>query len=134
MLEILETLRIILDLALVLLIIVWLSNDKKSAILLHNMKDLLYTIFSQLNHVQMDQAQLAADLAALTEKTEKAHTEIVGKIADLETAIINAGEVSPDVLEKFEILKASVHRIDDIVPDAEELPPAEDAEKEEEQS
>jgi hypothetical protein len=115
-----EFLRIIFDLVVIILIITWIIADKKSAILLHNMKDLLYTIFSQLNHVQMDQQKFAAELAALTEKTEKAHTEIVGKIADLETAIINAGDVSPDVLEKFEILKASVHRIDDIVADAEE--------------
>jgi uncharacterized protein YoxC len=123
-----EFLRIIFDLVVIILIITWIIADKKSAILLHNMKDLLYTIFSQLNHVQMDQQTLAAELAALTEKTEKAHTEIVGKIADLETAIINAGDVSPDVLEKFEILKASVYRIDDIVADAEGSPasPAEE--------
>jgi len=117
-----DILRIILDLVLSILVIVWIWYDKKSALMLNNMKDLLYAIFSQLNHIQMDQQQLAADLAALKKQTEKSKTEIINKIDTLEDAIVNAGQVSPEVQEALANLKTAVQGVDDIVPDAVELP------------
>ena len=66
----------------------------------------------------MDQTQLAADLAALQVQTEKAKTEVLAKIADLETAIANAGNTTPEVDAALAALKTSVQGVDDIVPDA----------------
>lgn len=75
-------------------------------------------IFSLLNIIRMDQKQLANELAALKEQTEKSNTEIVDKIAALEQAIVDAGTVSPSVEAALLDLKASVQTVDDIVPDA----------------
>lgn len=124
-----ELLRIILDLVLSILVIVWMMHDKKLATLLLGMKDLLYTIFSQLNHIQMDQQQLAAELAALKAQSEKSKTEIINKIDTLEDAIVNAGQVSPEVQEALANLKTAVQGVDDIVPDEVQLP-AEEAKEE----
>lgn len=62
------------------------------------------------------QAELAAQLAALTEQNDKARAEVLGKIADLEAALEDDG-VSDEVMSAFSALKASVQVDDDIVPD-----------------
>lgn len=66
----------------------------------------------------MDQTQLAAELAAIKEQNDKARAEVLQKIADLEAAIINAGNTSPEVDAALTALKASVQTDDDIVADA----------------
>lgn len=63
----------------------------------------------------MDQTQLAADLTALQAQTEKAKTEVLAKIADLEIAITNAGNTTPEVDAALAALKTSVQGVDDIV-------------------
>jgi len=78
--------------------------------------------FSLLNKISMDQAELAVQLTALKEQTQKANAEIVAKIATLEQAITDAGNVSPAVEAALADLKASIQTVDDIVLDA---PPAE---------
>jgi hypothetical protein len=64
------------------------------------------------------QAELAASLDALAAQAEKAHDEIVTKIAALEDALANAGSTSPEVDAALEALKAQVQGLDDIEPDA----------------
>lgn len=67
--------------------------------------------------MKMDQAQLAAELAALTEQNEKARAEIVAKIAALEAAVVSAGTVTPEVEAALADLRASVQADDDMNPD-----------------
>lgn len=64
------------------------------------------------------QAELAAELRAVVEQNEKAHAEVVAKIADLEAALANAGNTTPEVDEALAALKASVQKDDDLNPDA----------------
>ena len=78
----------------------------------------LDSIHSLLNKIKMTQEELAAELAALKLQEEKAKTEIIAKIAELEQAIVNAGTVSPEVQSALNELKASVQSVDDILPDA----------------
>lgn len=66
----------------------------------------------------MDQTQLAADLSALKDQTEKAKGEVLAKIAALESAIAAAGNTTPEVDAALAALKSSVQGVDDIVPDA----------------
>lgn len=66
----------------------------------------------------MDQTQLAADLSALKDQTEKAKGEVLAKIATLESAIAAAGNTTPEVDAALAALKSSVQGVDDIVPDA----------------
>lgn len=67
----------------------------------------------------MEQSELAAQLTALTEQTEKAKAEILQKIADLDEALQAADDVTPEVQAAFDSLKASVQGVDDIVADVE---------------
>lgn len=67
-----------------------------------------------------NQAEVAQQLTDLTNQVNKAKTEITEKIADLETAITNAGNTTPEVDAALASLKAAVQGVDDIVPDAPE--------------
>jgi hypothetical protein len=81
---------------------------------------LLLTINNHLKQkfIMATQAELAQQLRDITAQNEKSRTEILAKIADLETALANAGNTSPEVDEAVAALKASVQTDDDIVPDA----------------
>lgn len=126
-----DILRIILDLVLAILIIVWLMADRKSALMLNNIKELIHVIFSQLNHIQMDQAELAVQLQQLKEQGEKSKAEITGKITDLENALANGGPVTQEVQDALAALKTTVQGIDDVVADAPAgEPPAQGSEEE----
>ena len=70
--------------------------------------------------IMSTQAELAEQLRIITAQNEKARTEVLGKIADLETALANAGNSTAEVDEALAALKASVQTDDDIVLD----PPA----------
>lgn len=76
----------------------------------------------KLKTMALSQAELAQELRNVTAQNEKSRTEILAKIADLETALANAGSTTPEVDEAVAALKASVQTDDDIVPDA---PPVE---------
>lgn len=65
----------------------------------------------------ISQSQLAAELTALKDQNEKARVEVLNKIADLETALANAGNTTQEVDDALAALKASVQTDDDIVPD-----------------
>ena len=67
------------------------------------------------------QAEEAAKLTALSEQLTKANDEIQKAIADLKTALDNAGQTSPEVDAATEALTAKAQALDDIVPD---VPPA----------
>lgn len=85
------------------------------------MPDQLERIFSLLNKISMNQQELADQLTALKEQSEKANAEIAAKLLTLENAIVEAGNVSPAVQNALADLKSSVQTTDDFVPDA---PPA----------
>lgn len=66
----------------------------------------------------MTQAELAQQLTDAAAEAVKSKAEIVAKISDLETAITNAGNTSPEVDAALANLKDAVKGIDDLVPDA----------------
>jgi len=68
------------------------------------------------------QAELAKELRDLHAQNEKARQEILGKVADLEQAIVDAGNTTEEVDAALADLKASIQTDDDIVPDAEPTP------------
>ncbi len=72
--------------------------------------------------ITVNQTELAQALADLTTQADKAKAEIVAKVADLETAIANAGSTTPEVDAALAALKGSVQGLDDLNPDA--PPPA----------
>lgn len=66
----------------------------------------------------MNQTEFAQALNDAKAQLDKAKTEILAKVADLETAVANAGNTSPEVDAAFAALKGSIQGVDDIVPDA----------------
>jgi hypothetical protein len=70
--------------------------------------------------IMATQAELAAQLIEITAQNEKARTEILAKVADLEAAIETAGSTTPEVDAALAALKASVQADDDLNPDAPE--------------
>lgn len=71
-----------------------------------------------LQRVIMNQAELAQALTDIKAQADKAKGEIVAKVTDLETAIANSGNTSPDVDAALAALKGSVQGLDDLNPDA----------------
>lgn len=88
----------------------------------HHNDHKLDEILNKLNQILMTQAELAQALTDAAAEAVKAKAEIVAKIADLEGAIANAGNTTPEVDTALAALKEAVQGVDDIVPDA---PPAE---------
>lgn len=89
---------------------------------------LLILLFIYLNTktIMATQAELAAALAEVTATVAKIGTETtatLAKVAELETALANAGTVSPEVQAAFDALKEQVGIVDGLVPDA--VPPTE---------
>ena len=83
-----------------------------------DIKQSLNSIFNILKQIKMEQSELAAQLTALKEQADKAKAEIVAKLADLETALGEADDVTPEVQAAFDALKTSVQGIDDLNADA----------------
>jgi len=79
-------------------------------------------ITHKLNKIIMEQSELAQQLTALKDQTAKAKAEIIKKIEDLGAALDAADDVTPEVQEAFDALKAEVQGVDDIVADAPESP------------
>lgn len=82
-------------------------------------KNLLKLLNSKLDTIMATQAELAQELRDLKAQNDKARAEILQKIADLEAAIVAAGNTTPEVDAALADLKASVQTDDDIVPDTE---------------
>jgi hypothetical protein len=66
----------------------------------------------------MNHAELAQALSDLAAQTDKAKAEVVAKVAELEAAIVAAGQTDAAVDAALEALKASVQGVDDLNPDA----------------
>jgi hypothetical protein len=81
-------------------------------------KKLLKQIVKLLNQIIMTQAELKQQLEDVTAQNEKARAEILAKVADLEAAIIAAGNTTPEVDAALTALKVSVQMDDDLNPDA----------------
>jgi uncharacterized phage infection (PIP) family protein YhgE len=77
----------------------------------------LKSINERLKYIMATQAQLAAQLTALATQAEKAKAEVTTKLADLQTALDNAGSTTPEVDAALAALAAAVQATDDIVPD-----------------
>lgn len=79
------------------------------------------TIFNLREFIMTSQAQLAADLTTVKDQVAKIGAETtvtLQKVADLEAAIGNAGEVTPEVEAALAALKEQVNLVDGLVPDA----------------
>lgn len=85
-------------------------------------KWLLEPVITTLRELTMNQQELATELKRLQGQNEKARAEIVKKIADLEAAIGNQGNTTPEVDEALAALKASVQADDDMHADPEDPP------------
>ena len=70
--------------------------------------------YSLLNKMYMKHAELIEALNGLKEQSDRATAEIVAKIASLEEALNNAGEVPAEVVAALDALKASVQTTDDV--------------------
>lgn len=68
--------------------------------------------------IMTTQAELAEQLLGVRDQVNKVKDEVTAKIAELEDAITNAGDVSPEVEAALAALKSSVQSVDDIVPDS----------------
>ena len=89
---------------------VWLHDDPTSQLILTKLGKLMAT-----------QAELAASLAALSTQVAKIATEssaTLAKLAELEDALANAGETTPEVDAAVEALRTQLQLVDDLVADA----------------
>lgn len=78
----------------------------------------LRSINQKLEQIMASQKELADQLTALTGQVTKSKQEIIKKIADLETALANAGSTSTEVDKALAALKTEVQGVDDLHPDA----------------
>ena len=62
-------------------------------------------------------SEIGDTLKGIADQLVKAKTEIVNKIADLETALNNAGTLPADAQDALTALKTTAQALDDIVPD-----------------
>lgn len=63
------------------------------------------------------QAEVAEQITALKSQIEKVSSEVQGKLQELETAINNQGNASPEVEAALGALKTAVQGVDDLIPD-----------------
>jgi hypothetical protein len=86
------------------------------------MGDITEIILNQ-KQIMKTQAELAADLQAVTAQVAKVGEEVVktlDKVADLEAVLQEQGQVTPELQAAFDALKAQVVVVDDLIPDASE--------------
>ncbi len=88
---------------------------------LRHIRHSLEHINQRLEKIMATQAELAKDLTAISEHVAKIGTETsatLQKVTDLETALANAGNTTPEVDAALAALKAQVQVVDDLVADA----------------
>lgn len=78
----------------------------------------LLTIQNQLRRIMGTQTEVAEQITALKAQIEKVSTEVQGKLQELETAINDQGDASPEVEAALAGLKTAVQGVDDLIPDA----------------
>jgi len=71
---------------------------------------------------------LVDELKSIKDQLEKAKSEIVGKVENLETAVAASGTPSAEVTDAVAELKAVAQSLDDLVPDSVVEAPAEEVE------
>ena len=89
---------------------VWMHDDPTSQLVLNKLEKLMTT-----------QAQLAADLTALSAQVTKIGTETtttLAKLAELEAALATAGATTPEVDAAMDGLRAQLLLVDNLVTDA----------------
>lgn len=83
---------------------------------------LLVAILAALGYfgkkIMATQAELAQQIRNVTLQNEKARAEIVARVQELQDALDNAGNTTPEVDEAMSNLRASVQADDDMNPDA----------------
>lgn len=77
-----------------------------------------------LEQIMKTQAQVAADLRAITAQQNKIAAEIAAALAKLAEAIANMGNASPEVEAALAELTVASQANDDLNPDPAEEPPA----------
>jgi hypothetical protein len=85
--------------------------------------DKLNLITQKLDKIMSTQQEIAAGLNAATEQLKKIATEsgkTLQKVSELEAALANQSNVTPELQSAFDALKTQVQVVDDLVPD--ELP------------
>ncbi len=78
-------------------------------------------IHKEVRNIMATQAELAADLQAVTDQVTKIGTETTAtlqKVTDLEAALAAGGGTTPEVDAAMAALKAQVKVVDDLVADA----------------
>ncbi len=68
----------------------------------------------KLEKIMSTQAELAQELRDIKAQNDKARQERLDHVATLEQAIIDAGNVTPEVQEALDALKTSVQADDDL--------------------
>jgi chromosome segregation ATPase len=96
---------------------IWFTNTA-----VERLPEGIETIIIKTNKIIMNEQELAQALRDAAAQNRKAKDEIMGKISNLETAIANVGNTTPEVDSALAELKSSGQSLDDIVPDA---PPVE---------
>lgn len=101
----------------------YLLNINVSGLAHTQMKQLDFKLDKILEQIIMTNDELQASLADLTAQADKARSEIVAKIAELEAAIAAGGGTTPAVDAALAALKGSVQSLDDLNPDVPAPPP-----------
>jgi len=89
---------------------------------------LYFLIINRSNKIMATQAEHAQDIRDVTTQLQKIGNEsakTLAKVTELEEALANQGNVSQEVQEAMQALKAQVTIVDDMVPDAEPEEPTE---------
>jgi hypothetical protein len=68
--------------------------------------------------IEMKLEELSAQLLSVSSQMAKAKDEILTRIAELEAAVGNAGELPPEVVDAVNAVIGAAQQLDDIVPDA----------------
>lgn len=81
------------------------------------LEEALSSLNLKIDTIMAEQTQLAAQMREVSTQLAKVRDEILAKVAELEAALDAADDVSPEVQEAFDALKAQVQGLDDINPD-----------------
>lgn len=102
--------------------------DNSDDDLLHNVFTLIKSIHSKIIQIMATQAELAQAVNQISTQVGKIKDETSGlqqKITDLENAVGNQDNVSPELQAAVDALKAQVQVVDDLVADVPAPPPVE---------
>lgn len=86
-----------------------------------DLKKIIYETHHLIKKLMATQAEIAQQLADLGTQIGKIGTETTAtlqKVAELEAALGNQTDVSPELQAAFDGLKAQVQVVDDLIPDA----------------